>query len=138
MSNNINPDEFVLALMEATRTMTEEVVEEIENGLEQIGRDTVKELRRTAPVFKGNDKNRRYKKGTYRRSWYMDIKKANGVKRVIVYCRYPHSNLTHLLEHGHLVKNGTGRVLGNAPPIPHIAEAEKHAEEKLDKLLEGL
>ena len=134
MNDVITPDEFVEALVEATRTMTEEVVEELENGLERIGNETVEELKRTSPVYKG--KSKKLKKGDYRQKWKCLVEKERGVKRVTIYNQK--GGLTHLLEHGHLVKNGTGRVLGNAPPIPHIAEAEKHAEEKLDKPLEGL
>lgn len=134
MNDVITPDEFAEALAEATRTMTEEVVEELENGLERIGNETVEELKRTSPVYKG--KSKKLKKGDYRKKWKCLVEKERGVKRVTIYNQK--GGLTHLLEHGHLVKNGTGRVLGNAPPIPHIAEAEKHAEEKLDKLLEGL
>lgn len=138
MNEIITPDELARALAEATRTMTEEVVEEFESGLERIAKETVDELKRTSPVYKGNDKNRKYKKGTYSKSWTYFVTKGRGVIRVTVYAKNGQDNLTHLLEHGHLVKDGTGRVLGNASPIPHIAEAEKHSEEKIDRLLEEL
>lgn len=134
MKDSISPDGFVEALMEATRTMTEEVVEEIDNGLERIGAETVEELKRTSPVYKG--KSKKLKKGDYRKKWKYLAEKERGVKTVTVYNQK--GGLTHLLEHGHLVKNGTGRVLGNASPIPHIEIAEKHAEEKIDRLLEDL
>ncbi|MCR4794257.1 MAG: HK97 gp10 family phage protein [Ruminococcus sp.] len=130
----ISPDELVEALAEATRTMTEEVVEEVENGLERIAKETVEEIKRLSPVYKGNSK--KLKKGDYRKKWKFMIDKERGVTKVTIYNQK--GALTHLLEHGHLVKNGTGRVLGNADPIPHIEIAEKHAEEKIDRLMEGL
>lgn len=134
----ISPDELVEALAEATRTMTEEVVEEVENGLERIGEETVTELNRISPVFKGDDSKRKYKAGSYAESWTFQEFKERGVTKIVVHAKKPHWRLTHLLEHGHLVKNGTGRVLGNADPIPHIEIAQKHAEEKIDRLMEDL
>ncbi|MCR5708107.1 MAG: hypothetical protein K6G82_07520 [Ruminococcus sp.] len=134
MNDTITPDKFVEALMEATKSMTEEVVEELETGIETIGKATVEELKRTSPVYKG--KSKKLKKGDYRKKWKCQVEKERGVLRVTIYNQK--GGLTHLLEHGHLVKNGTGRVVGNASPIPHIAVAEKHAEEKIDKLLEEL
>lgn len=130
----ISPDELVEALAEATRNMTEEVVEEVENGLERIAKETVEEIKRLSPVYKGNSK--KLKKGDYRKKWKCMIEKERGVTKVTIYNQK--GALTHLLEHGHLVKNGTGRVLGNADPIPHIEIAQKHAEEKIDRLMEDL
>lgn len=36
------------------------------------------------------------------------------------------------------MKDGTGRVCGNVSAFPHVEIAEKHAEEKINKLLEDL
>lgn len=138
MNEIITPDEFVEALAEATRTMTEEVVEEMENRLEEIASETVEELNRISPKFKGDDSKRKYKAGSYAKSWTFSKSKERGVTRVIVHAAKPHWRLTHLLENGHVVRNGTKRVVGNADPIPHISIAEEHAEEKIDRLMEGL
>ena len=61
MNEIITPDEFVEALAEATRTMTEEVVEEMENGLVDIANNAVEELKQLSPVYKGSSK--KLKKG---------------------------------------------------------------------------
>ena len=134
MNEIITPDEFVEALVEATRTMTEEVVEEMENGLVDIANETVAELKTLSPVYKGSSK--KLKKGDYRKKWRCILEKERGVTRVTIYNQK--GGLTHLLEHGHVVRNGTKRIVGNAPAIPHISIAEEHAEKKIDKLMEGL
>ena len=134
MNEIITPDEFAEALAEATRTMTEEVVEEIENGLVDIANNAVEELKRLSPVYKGSSK--KLKKGDYRKKWKCLVEKERGVTRVTIY--NAKGGLTHLLENGHVVRNGTKRVVGNADPIPHISIVNEHAEKELDKLMEGL
>lgn len=134
MNEIITPDEFAEALVEATRNMTEEVVEELENGLVDIANNAVEELKRLSPVYKGSSK--KLKKGDYRKKWKCLVEKERGVTRVTIYNQK--GGLTHLLEHGHVVRNGTKRIVGNAPAIPHISIAEEHAEKKIDKLMEGL
>ena len=128
----VSPDDLVSALMEATEQLTEEVVEELEGGFEKIAKETVDEVKRLSPVYEGNVKE--LKKGDYRRKWKYKIEKEKGVTRVTVY--NSKGGLTHLLENGHLIKNGAGRTIGKANPIPHIELAAKHAEEKLEKLME--
>lgn len=134
MNEIITPDEFAEALAEATRTMTKEVVEEMENGLVSVASETVAELKQLSPVYQGSSK--KLKKGDYRKKWRCIVEKERGVTKVTIYNQK--GGLTHLLEHGHVVRNGTKRVVGNAPPIPHISIAEEHAEKKIDKLMEGL
>lgn len=132
--DTISPDELTEALVNATRTMTAEVVEELEDGFQRIAEEAVEELKRLSPVYKGTSK--KLKKGDYRKKWKFQIEKQGGVTRVTIYNQK--GGLTHLLEHGHLVRNGTGRVVGNADPIPHIQIVQKHVEEKIDKQMEGL
>lgn len=81
------------------------------------------------------------RKGDYAEGWRIKkSKKGNAGKivgncSVIVYNK-DHYRLTHLLEHGHIVRNQYGaptratakrRVMGQ----PHIADAQKHGEEIL-------
>lgn len=37
--------------------------------------------------------------------------------------------LPHLLEHGHVIRNGTGRTFGNVKAYPHIAAVEQRVIE---------
>ena len=86
--------------------------------------DTVrKEISANAPV----------RRGTYKKSWrVMTTKETGSALEVTVYSpkRYM---MAHLLEKGHAKRNG-GRVSGR----PHIAPAEQHGIEQLEKDIEGV
>jgi hypothetical protein len=58
-----------------------------------------------------------------------------GSNTYIVYNK-KHYRLTHLLEFGHVVKNGTKRVVGKAGAIEHIKPMEEWVQNQLPKLLE--
>lgn len=94
--------------------------------VEEVGKETVEELKRTSPS--GNRKKNKYKK-----SW--KLKKEKG--HVIVHnTQY---QLTHLLEKGHLRRNGR---FGTKPPLtrpyPHIKPAEMEAVRKLQAGIESV
>ncbi|MCM1089090.1 MAG: hypothetical protein NC419_13120 [Muribaculaceae bacterium] len=46
--------------------------------------------------------------------------------------------LTHLLENGHVIRDGTGRVVAKSPPIKHIKHGRQIAEQVLEERLKGL
>ena len=43
--------------------------------------------------------------------------------------------LTHLLEKGHVTRNGTGRTFGRTPAYPHIKEVEDWVVEQFERQL---
>lgn len=141
MSRNHNeiiatPEAFVAALVGACEEFTEEVKKELEDGLETIGAESVEEVKRLAPVYEGDNKNT--PKGSYKRSWTYTVTKERGKIEVNVHSKNKNYRLTHLLENGHVLRDGTGRKVGEAKAFPHIGIANEHAEKKVDKLLEGL
>lgn len=69
------------------------------------------------------------KSGEYARSWR--VKK--GKDSYTVHSSKP--GLTHLLEFGHVTRNGTGRTYGNTPAHPHIKDAEKFGTERFTELV---
>ena len=62
------------------------------------------------------------------------LEKERGEIKVTVHVKGKHYRLTHLLEKGHLNRDGTTR----SKAIPHISIAQEHANKKAEKLLEGL
>lgn len=77
----------------------------------------------------------RYDRGKYSKSWAVKQEKSNwGTNSYIIYNK-KHYRLTHLLEFGHVVKNGTKRVVGKAGAIPHIKPMEEWVQNQLPKLL---
>lgn len=134
MSNNsiLEPDDLVYALVSACQEYTDDIISEVETGLTEIGEEATKEVKQLAPVYDGTDQ--KTKKGSYRRSWTYTVEKSRGTFNVTVHVKGKNYRLTHLLENGHLNRDGTTR----ARAIPHISIANEHAQKKAEKLLEEL
>ncbi len=74
-------------------------------------------------------------KGEYARGWSSTIVHSRmGIKAVAF--NKKHAQLTHLLENGHVSKNGTGRVYGEVRAYPHIAQINDEAQEEFVKGIE--
>lgn len=132
MSNIISPDDLAGALAEYCREYTEEITEKVEEGIENIGREAAREVKELSPVSDGSDKS--VPKGAYRRGWTCKIEKERGKLTATVYVKGKHYRLTHLLENGHLNRDGATR----SREFPHISIANEHAQKKVEKLLEDL
>lgn len=136
MSSNHNeiiatPEALVSALVGACEEFVEETKRELEAGLKKIGEESVVEIKKIAPVYKG--KNKKTAKGAYRRNWTYRVDKERGRIDLTVYVKGRNYRLTHLLEYGHASKGG-----GRAKAIPHISIVNEQAEKKVDKLLEEI
>ncbi|MCM1008988.1 MAG: HK97 gp10 family phage protein [Ruminococcus flavefaciens] len=132
MSDIISPDELVSILAERCKKYTDEIVEKVEEGIENIGMEAVRDIKLLSPVSNGNDKS--IPKGAYRRNWTCRMDKERGKYKAIVYVKGKHYRLTHLLENGHLNRDGTSR----SKAIPHISIVNEQVHKKVTKLLEDL
>lgn len=132
MSNTITPDELVTTLMDYCRGYTAEIREKVGDCIETVGIEAVEEVKSLSPVYAGEDKG--VPKGAYRRNWTYLIEKNGGNITVTVHVKGKHYRLTHLLENGHLTRNGVTRTKA----IPHIGIANDHAQQKVLKLLEEI
>lgn len=126
------PENFVASLVQLCQEYTDEVKEKLENGLVKIGKEAVAEVKSLSPVYKG--RNKKIVKGAYRDNWTYRTAKERGSFKVTVHVNGQRYRLTHLLENGHLNRDGTTR----AKAIPHISIANDHAQKKVDKLLEDI
>ena len=70
-------------------------------------------------------------KKRYGSTWTAKAERKRLYTTVTIYNSQP--GLPHLLENGHLVKNGTGRVLGQAEAHPHIYEVEEKIIKEYEK-----
>ncbi len=134
MADSITPENFSQVLTSFCKQYTDEIRQEVTDGLEKIGKEAVSEVKSLSPVYKGN--NKKLTKGKYKRGWTLSATQTRGKIQLTVHNKQ--YQLVHLLELGHLLKDGTGRVYGEIPPKVHVETAENHAEEKVDALLEGL
>ncbi len=132
MADMITPEELAQTLADYCRGYTEEIREAVGEGIKKIGAEAVQEIKEIAPVYAGE--NTGTPKGAYKRSWTYRIDKERGVINVTVHVKGKNYRLTHLLENGHLNRDGTTR----SRAIPHISIVNKHAQEKVEKLIKEL
>jgi len=107
----ISVDKLAAEIARELSKYSQKVVEKVNISSERIGKEAVKQLKRTSPK----------RTGEYAKSWTMTTETAVGQPhRRIIHVKAPHYRLTHLLEYGH-AKVGGGRVEGK----PHIRPAEE-------------
>ena len=95
---------------------------------EQMGKKGVQALRKEArrelhPSTTG--------KSEYARGWKMQVEKGRLSTKVTIYNEHP--GLPHLLEYGHVTRNGTGRTYAPTPAHAHIAPVEKELVETFER-----
>jgi len=120
--NSITPETLGNALADAFSQFAGELTAELEDGLAEIGKNTAKKVRSFSPE----------KSGKYRRGWKVSKEKYRGSFTVTVHNKQ--YSLVHLLENGHLNRDGTSR----ARAVPHVAPAQQDAERQVDELLQNL
>ena len=113
----INLAEFV---GEALEEYSNDVLQAINETLEETADEAVSELK-TAGDF--NDRT-----GKYRKGWAAKTEGGTlGIQNQIVHNK-KHYRLTHLLEYGHLTRNGN-----RTRAFPHIASVEESLGDKVEQ-----
>lgn len=121
MAKTIRPADLQKELQDILQEYESEVREAIDKSLPEVGKETVKELKKTSPKDRGE----------YKKTWKSKIESDRLGKKLIVY-NSKNYGLTHLLEHGH-AKVGGGRGGGDTKAIEHIGPAQEKAVEKIVK-----
>ena len=80
----------------------------------QYGKIAKRELQDTSPKRTGH----------YAKGWAYHKQKSKDERGVVVHNASSYQ-LTHLLEKGHVIRNGTRRVVGSARAFPHIGPEEE-------------
>ena len=127
-----------------TKTLASEILKEMElytdnvsaavsKAVDDIAVDSMRKLQATRSAH-GSNVWKRYPLGwTIKRK--MPTKGKNkGRKTAIVYNR-DHYRLTHLLENGHVIKNGTGRTYGRTRSFEHIGPVNEEAQKRLEEAI---
>lgn len=119
LSDTVNEllKEYGDAVFDAVNESVEEVTDEATDKLKQVNH--------FAPG--GNPS------GAYAKSWVNDVVRMTRVSTAKVVHNEEHYRLTHLLENGHVIRNGTGRTFGRTAKYPHIAPVNDWAKEELPK-----
>lgn len=85
---------------------TDDVKDELDQATDEISKEAVSELKASSPK----------KTGKYAKNWARKQTKHG----YVVYNKAPTYRLTHLLEHGHMNRDGS-----RTPAKPHIAPVEE-------------
>ncbi len=100
----------------------EDVREAVDEATTETAADAVKKLKTNSMPFKDN---------TYSKGWTKKVTRNRLYSQATVYNR-TEGRLTHLLEHGHALRNG-----GRARAFPHIAPVNDQVPEVFEEKLEA-
>lgn len=119
-----NPDFLGEAIKEELEKYAAEVDATMQKETDKIAKEVLTDLK--------NNPNIPKKTGEYKKSFYIKkIAQGQGYKRVAIANRK--YQLTHLLEKGHVTRNGK-----RTRAFPHWADAQKKAETLYNRMLEVL
>lgn len=114
------------------RELSEAIESELSKYSDDVADGIKKEVKQVAEECRAEiAQNSPKKSGSYAKGWKTKIEfESNSDLRMSVY-NSKKPQLTHLLEYGHVIKNGTKREFGKTLPRAHIRPAEQHAADKL-------
>lgn len=122
MSEKVKIEDLGKEIAKIYEEYAEATVETVDKVTREVAKETVEELKKTAPS--GHRTSKKYKDSFN----FKKLSSPKAKKSKIVYS--DQYRLTHLLEDGHITRNG-----GHTQPQPHWKPAEEKAVEKLLKQL---
>ena len=112
----VTVDEMDQAIQEQLQKYTGSITEDMKDSLRESAKEIRRDISRNSPV----------RTGKYKKSWSVKKLSEDSTGLDLVVHSKNRYQLTHLLEHGHALRNG-GRVEGK----PHIKPAEESGKKKL-------
>ena len=126
----VKTDNLAKEIVKTLNEYTENVSDATYRAVGEIAKDTQKKMRATRSAGESNVW-RRYPLG-----WTTKSKKKKNRREETVW-NQRHYRLTHLLENGHVVKNGTGRNSGRQQTraFVHIKPVNDDAQKRLEEAI---
>lgn len=118
--------EIEIQVKEILDSYSKEVRRASENSQDVVAKEAVRKLKNTSP--KQAKHRRKYAEG-----WAVKREKGSGGIPIVKVYNKTNPQLTHLLENGHVIRNGTGREYGETHGIKHIGPVEQWANDELPK-----
>lgn len=117
------------ALKEVLAEYGDEVYNVLGIAVDQVSEEAVKKLQ-AGGSYGGT--------GAYNRDWTATDDPVGRFSKKKIVHNADHYRLAHLLEKGHVSRNGTGRTFGNVKAYPHIKPVEEWAIQELPRKVEEL
>lgn len=133
-SIDITSDELAEALVKNLMYYNDGVKEKLYKHIDNIAEEALKEIKEKSPVYKG--KSKKLEKGAYKKGWKSETKHSLATYTATIYNK--NYNIVHLLELGHLLRDGTGRVYGEVDAQKHVEPVNADAERKVDELIKEI
>lgn len=111
-SDVVSIDTLSQAILDNLSRQNVKVKEKVDKEVRKVSREAIKIISASAPI----------RTGIYKKSFSLK-KVKQGTYVIHSKTRY---QLTHLLEHSHLLRNGT-----SSKPTPHIIKGEEYAQKEL-------
>lgn len=115
MAKKTPVDKMAEAIGDILADYNGDVINNVAEITKAMGQKGVQALKRASKESFGGS-------GDYSRGWTVDVNQGRVGTAVTIYNKTP--GLPHLLEHGHVTRNGTGREYGSVPGREHIAPIE--------------
>lgn len=106
----------------------EKVYDVLADSVEEVAKGSAEKLR-GVDHFAPN----RTPSGRYSKSWDVERSTTGRVRVKYIVHNEEYYQLTHLLENGHVSRNGTHRTFGRVPAYPHIAPVNEWANDELQR-----
>ncbi len=117
----VSIDQMADVIMEELNKFKDTGIEEVKAACKKGGKIVKEDINASAPV----------RTGRYAKSWTYKVTAEDSASIEVTVYSPSRYMLAHLLENGH-AKRGGGRVRA----IPHIAPAEAHAEQEIERELQ--
>ena len=128
----VKPFNLEASINEVLQEYGEKVYDVLKDAVDEVSDEAVQKLQSVSSFAPGG-----HPSGEYSKSWKKENVRVGrlAVKRVVH--NEEHYRLTHLLEKGHVTRNGTGRTCRPTPAYPHIAPVNDWANEELPRRVKG-
>ena len=131
MAKRIRPIDLDATVHNILEQYGDRVYDVLSDCVKEVSEEAVEKLQSVSRFAPGG-----HPSGAYAKDWKQEEVKAGRLATKRVVHNEEHYRLTHLLEKGHVSRNGTHRTFGKVPAYPHIAPVNDWANQELPRLVE--